>query len=106
MPTPPTLAKYGLSLEDWQAYADRQGRVCAVCRKLPASGRLCIDHEHVRGWKKMPLDERKTFVRGLVCHQDNHAFLRRGMSVDRALAIAAYLRAFEQRHHPDNRPDQ
>lgn len=105
-PSPPTLAKYGLSLAEWRAIADRQGGVCAVCRKLPASARLCIDHEHVKGWKKMAPGDRKKFVRGLVCYQDNHAFLRRGMSVVRALAIVAYLEAYEQRHQPNDRGDQ
>jgi len=105
-PSPPTLAKYGLSLAEWQVIADQQGGVCAVCRTLPASGRLVIDHAHGAGWKKMPPELRKQHVRGLVCYLDNFKFLQRGMSIVRARSIATYLEAYEERHQPDNRRGQ
>lgn len=91
VPTAATLEKYGLTVEAWQQIADRQGRVCAVCRKLPASGRLCVDHRHVPKYKKLPPAERASHVRGLVCYQDNHALLRRGMTPERLRSAADYL---------------
>ena len=46
---------------------ESQGRVCKICKTLPGSGRLCVDHLHIKGFKKMePLDKRK-YVRGLLC---------------------------------------
>jgi hypothetical protein len=86
------MAKYGLSLDDWKMLAHRQGYVCAVCRKLPRSGRLHIDHEHIRGWKKLEPDLRKLFVRGLLCHWCNRSFAARGMTAAKADNLAAYLK--------------
>jgi hypothetical protein len=53
-PSKATLKKYGLSEDEWQKILTRQNGVCAVCEKVPTTGRLCIDHEHVKGWKKLP----------------------------------------------------
>jgi hypothetical protein len=93
LPSPATLKKYGLTEVEWRDLASAQGFVCAVCRKLPQSGRLCIDHRHVPKWKALPPEQRKTFVRGLVCYQDNHALLRRGMTPERLRSAADYLEA-------------
>lgn len=90
-PTPKTLARYGLSLEAWQQIASRQGWVCAVCARLPKTERLVIDHEHVKGWRKMPPKERANYVRGLLCNRCNWQFLRRGMTIEIAQYIAMYL---------------
>jgi hypothetical protein len=43
--------------------AKKQKQVCAICGKLPASGRLNIDHEHHRGWSRMAPEKRKLYVR-------------------------------------------
>lgn len=96
-PTRPTLQKYGLSLEEWQARLDEQGGVCAICKKVPSSGRLNIDHEHVRGWKKMAPAERKKYVRGLLCYVDNSVFVRRGATPERLRSAADYLQSYEER---------
>jgi hypothetical protein len=96
-PRPGTLRRYGLSLEEWEAIADRQGRVCGVCGGLPASGRLQIDHDHVKGWKKMTPTDRKRYVRGLACFPCNSRHLSRGMTTEKARAIAGYLEAYGQR---------
>jgi hypothetical protein len=93
-PKPATLKKYGLSLGQWQALLDAQGGACFVCRRVPPSGRLCVDHEHVRGWKKMPPERRRAFVRGLLCWTCNHYYLARGISVERARNVVAYLERY------------
>lgn len=59
-PAPVTLARHGLTLEQWQAMWDRQGGRCAVCHRPPAS-RLVIDHDHAAARKGLPA------VRGLLC---------------------------------------
>ena len=68
VPQQDTLRKYGLSVSEWLGIAKRQNNVCAVCHKLPENGRLCTDHDHVAGWKHLPSDERKRYVRGLLCY--------------------------------------
>lgn len=96
-PRPSTLRRYGLTLDDWRAIADRQGRVCAICLGVPASGRLHIEHEHVRGWRHMAPDQRKRFVRGLACWRCNSSFLARGITVERAMNVVSYLAAYVRR---------
>jgi len=94
-PSPATLKKYGLSLEEWQAILDRQGGVCFVCEQEPTKGRLCIDHFHVKKWKKMPPEQRKLYVRGLLCFRCNTTFVGRGINVRRAQRVADYLQNYE-----------
>lgn len=71
VPSAATKTKYGLRDIDWLALAANQKYVCAVCKKLPPSGRLCIDHEHVKGYRKMPAAEKRKYVRGLLCSYCN-----------------------------------
>ena len=94
-PAARTLARYGLSLAEWKRILKRQGGGCGVCGTVPPSGTLHIDHEHVRGWRKMAAQERRKFVRGLVCWFDNGVLLRRGASPERLRAAADYLERYE-----------
>ena len=105
-PKPATLKKYGLSLEEWRAMADAQGHRCWVCQQEPTKGRLCIDHVHVKGWKKMPPEQRKLYVRGLLCFRCNTTFVGRGVTVERSRRVTLYLEAYETRRPPDPPPKQ
>lgn len=96
-PSKTTLRKYGLSEAEWSGIADRQGRVCYVCGKVPASGILHIDHEHVRGWKKMPPEQKRKHVRGLLCWHCNSVWLRRGATPEKLRKAADYLDEHERR---------
>jgi hypothetical protein len=93
-PKPETLAKYGLSSTDWRALLFRFGNCCGICGRLPKSGRLCIDHEHVLGWKGLPPEQRKRYVRGVLCWRCNYYFARKGMTVERAKNLVDYLEEF------------
>lgn len=54
--------KYGITPEIYLEMLDRQGGVCALCKK-PGDGKaLCVDHDHASGK-----------VRGLLCHSCNVA---------------------------------
>lgn len=94
-PSTTTLRKYGLSIQEWDALYLAQDGKCP-CGKL-LEKRICIDHYHCKGWKKMKPDERKKWVRGLCHWQCNFYFLRRGMTESVALGIANYLHKFEAR---------
>ena len=94
VPTRPTLKRYGLTEQDWRDMLAEQGFACGVCHKVPASGTLHIDHDHVRGWRKMVPAERRKYVRGLTCFVDNSVFLRRGATPERLRAAADYLERF------------
>ncbi len=96
-PSAVTLKKYGLTADEWQLILDAQGGVCAICKKMPPSGRLNVDHEHVKGWKKMPPEQRKLYVRGLLCWTDNLYVLGRGVSIARLENALKYLKAHGKR---------
>lgn len=52
---------FGLTREQWQTIFDRQGGVCACCRRpLPDGFRACVDHDHVTGE-----------IRGIICFDCN-----------------------------------
>jgi hypothetical protein len=96
-PSIKTLDKYGLSALDWVKLHDRQPNGCAVCEKIPKSGRLCIDHEHVKGWKKMAPEKRRQYVRGLLCWRCNYHFAGKGMDLQRSLNLYQYLGRYVDR---------
>lgn len=106
VPSKATLAKYGLNEGQWRAILVRQKFVCAVCQKSPSKGRLCIDHEHVKGWKKMPAEQRRLYVRGLLCWFCNHYYLSRAITIAKAENVVAYLKAYEERHPGKKRVDK
>ena len=95
-PSPETLRKYGLTAADWYLLLDRQGGVCAVCKKVPTTGRLCVDHYHVKGWKKMPEARRKLYVRGLLCFFCNRYYVGKSITIEKARNVVAYLEEFER----------
>lgn len=74
-------ARYGITLEQYEALSDAQGGVCAVCRQPPGDKALAVDHDHRTG-----------LVRGLLCIFDNHRLLGVTDDPDRLAAAAAYLR--------------
>jgi len=77
------LSVYGLSQEEYDAMLDRQGGVCAICRKKPDKGKpLCVDHCHVTG-----------LVRGLLCHKCNSVLAFGHDDPDILRAAIAYLQA-------------
>lgn len=96
-PSPATLKKYGLSVEEWKIILDSQEGKCFVCEKVPKKGRLVIDHEHVKGWSKMEKDQRKQYVRGLLCWFCNHYYLSRGISIAKSQRVTKYLEIYEAR---------
>jgi hypothetical protein len=93
-PNPTTTDKYGLSFEEWLANGTAQGCACGVCRQVK---RLVIDHKHVVGWAKMPPEERKRYVRGLLCVGCNWKMVPRGMTLAKAEGLVEYLKDFERR---------
>lgn len=92
---PETLAKYGMRPEDFERLLEMQGGTCAVCKRLPPSGRLVVDHYHAKGWKGMSANDRRLHVRGLLCYNDNTHHCRKGITIEKAESIVRYLRDFE-----------
>jgi hypothetical protein len=97
VPTEATLARYGLTQADWWILLRRQGSRCAVCGQTPSSGRFHVDHEHLRGWKKLPPRFRRAYVRGLLCYFCNTMLARHAVTLDRARRLVAYLEKYHER---------
>src|ERR1019366_1975396 len=64
---------YGISLDTYYDMLAIQSGVCAICKFGPTTGdkRMCVDHIHVDGWEDMPPEERRLYVRGLLCERCN-----------------------------------
>lgn len=97
VPLPETLRSHGHTHSTWLEIAIRQDFRCAICGKKPDSGILHIDHQHVRGYKKMPSERRRQYTRGLVCQFDNRFVLARTITVKKARTILDYLLTYEAR---------
>lgn len=96
-PSPPTLKKYGLTLNDWKEILACQGYVCAICKKFPSSGRFYVDHYHAQGYKSMKPEKKKLYVRGELCYFCNKFYVAKGINVQKAMAMVEYLSDFEKR---------
>lgn len=102
-PSKQTLSRYGLSMEEWQVYADEQKHACFICEKEPKKGRLCIDHYHVKGWKKMPPERRKLYVRALLCFMCNTQVLGRCVTIEKLKRATMLLERFKERMPSDSK---
>ena len=54
---------YGISIEEYEAMLEKQGKACYICNSFPTSKKfLCVDHCHTTGK-----------IRGLLCDPCNKA---------------------------------
>ena len=93
-PSVTTLEKYGLVLEEWKTIWESQGKKCPVCEKEPKTQsptEFMIDHAHVKGWKNMSPEQRKKYVRGILCYFCNRFYLAKAISIQKAKNIIKYL---------------
>ena len=97
VPSAATLKKYGLTSETWLEILKSQDWRCAICKQVPKTGRFVTDHAHVPRYKKLPPEKRRAYVRGLTCWWCNHTHLGRGITEQKAVNVALYLRAFAVR---------
>lgn len=80
------MAKYGITVEDWDRMFAEQGGVCAAChRPSPDGGRLHVDHNHKT--KK---------VRGLLCSPCNIIIGQADEQPARLRSIAGYVEVHEE----------
>lgn len=82
------LRNYGMTKDDYARLLEKQGGVCAICRRTPSSSvrkRLAVDHNHTTGK-----------VRGLLCEPCNHGIGKLGDDPVRCRAAAAYLECFSK----------
>jgi len=66
--------QYGLSEEEYLEYFKKQNNICALCKVAkitPFTRTTHVDHEHVEGYNNLPPEERKKYVRGVLCQNCN-----------------------------------
>lgn len=96
-PTETILKKYGLTLDKWLEILHAQGGVCPICKKQPSTGRFYIDHEHVKGFKKMSDDEKRKHIRGLLCYMCNRFYVGRSITIEKSMNVTKYLQQYDAR---------
>ena len=99
LPSDTTLKRYGLSAQEWLALA---GDACAICeRPWESEIKPATDHQHVRGFNTMSAEERKKYIRGVVCMGCNYFILVRQGTPLKHRNAAAYLGAYEERRQAE-----
>lgn len=97
LPRSATLKKYGLSEKEWiDLYLSQDGK-CPICGRVLENGRTVIEHQHIKGWTKLPPEEKKKYVRGITDWYCNYFFLAKGMTLEKSQNISDYLLRFEKR---------
>jgi hypothetical protein len=83
---------YGLTVEEWTAMFERQGRKCAVCGSTDPgrkNGQWSTDHDHSKG---------RGHARGIVCNSCNLVMGHVKDSTKRLQQIIDYLEACHDRY--------
>ena len=96
-PAPSTLARYGITAEEWLEQLAAQGWCCPICEKTGPAVKWNIDHEHVRGWEKMKAGAKKQYWRGILCAYCNYRRVHSSNSAAIAQRIVDYVRRYEER---------
>jgi hypothetical protein len=87
---------YGLTLKRYTNMMVAQDGRCAVCRRqFGPHLRANVDHRHVPGYKKLLPEEKKKYVRGILCFQCNKFKVGRHTTAT-AKQIYDYLRKAEK----------
>jgi hypothetical protein len=97
IPLKATLDKYGLSEDEWVEIFKQQGEVCPICKKESKTGRYVVDHAHVKGYKKMSPEQRKFYIRGILCWWDNKQIVGRGITIEKLQNAIDYLKKAEEK---------
>lgn len=86
------IARYGITVEAYEAMFRAQNGACAICRGNELSGRrLAVDHCHTTGT-----------VRGLLCAGCNRGIGYMGDSVQNLNAAAEYLTRADEKSRRGN----
>jgi len=97
IPSTATLKKYGLTSHEWLFILANQDYKCAICKNSLEDRRCNTDHYHVIGFKKMKPEEKKKYIRGILCWTCNKLIVGRGVTLNRLYFAVEYLEAFEKR---------
>lgn len=86
---------YGITERDYNRHLRNQRGSCAICGGKAKTRKLAVDHEHVKGYKKMSSADKRKYWRGIVCFPCNWIMLSRGVTLEKARGLVKYLEAYE-----------
>jgi superfamily II helicase len=94
------LKMYGISFSEYEAMLSSQNHSCAICGKHEShfSMKLAVDHYHIRNFKKFPPEEKKKYIRGLLCFRCNRGIFAE--NPDLLLSASVYFRRHEHMKIP------
>ena len=92
LPSARTLAKYGLDASDLADHPDK----CDLCGRPLSGKQFYIDHEHRPGYAKLPKEQRKQHVRGLLHYRCNRFHVAANNSLT-AQSLVSYFDRHEDR---------
>jgi hypothetical protein len=95
IPITKTLNRYGLTEYEWLSLLNSQAWRCGCCGKEKQTWN--IDHEHVKGWKRMSPEDRKKYVRGILCWRCNKLVVGSRLTYEESKKITRYLKVYEGR---------
>jgi hypothetical protein len=85
------LAKWGITLEQYNEILEGQGGLCPICLTRP-EGNLCVDHDHVT-----------RRIRGLLCAYCNRYRVGRHRDANIIQRVADYLRGGTDYYAPEKK---
>lgn len=77
------LARFGLTIDDYENRLAKQEGACAICGHRPGPDDRCLAVDH---------DHETSVVRGLLCHECNMGLGKLGDTVEQLEAALAYLK--------------
>lgn len=97
---------YGLTEVEYMKLFEIQNYECGICstKITPFTNMAHVDHVHVDGYRTLAPDEKKKYVRGILCHTCNRAIGMLGDDVDGVLSAARYLLCWDSPHSRDISP--
>lgn len=93
------LARYGITVLDYDMMLQEQDGVCAICGRPPTNRSLNVDHEHQKQEKKRSPESRKERIRGLLCHRCNRALGLFGNDMNMLLFASKNLATYVERYY-------
>lgn len=87
------LTKFGITMKEKNELFNTQDGKCAICLKNIDIKTANTDHEHIEDYNNLPQDEKKQYVRGLLCRCCNLSKVGSN-TLETAIRVVEYL----QRH--------
>lgn len=89
---------YGLTLDEYNAMYNEQGGVCKICGGVSSDGTsLAVDHDHSVDfeWKFLSSQEKRKYIRGLLCRDCNTGVAMFKDDIDKINKAIKYLNEYK-----------